>query len=63
MTHLTDKAAEVASMQGWDDDSIIIHLLGYIHSKGLGADLGDYLAQVAKEERMNVQWEDQADAN
>lgn len=49
-THLPNSSLDIALEQGWDDDSIVIHLAGFIASKGLNDDLARYLAKVAKEE-------------
>ena len=37
MNHLPDEAARIATEQGWNDESIIIHLLGFIQHDASGA--------------------------
>ena len=36
MNHLPDEAARIATEQGWNDESIIIHLLGFIQHDASG---------------------------
>lgn len=50
MDHLTDVSRDIASNQGWDEESIIIHLMGFIAEKELEQELEGYLAEVANEE-------------
>jgi len=50
MKHLPDAAQTIAEEQGWDEESIIIHLMGFIASKDLEAELETYLEEVAEEE-------------
>lgn len=31
LKHLPDAAAGVAAKQGWDSDTLVIHLMGFLH--------------------------------
>ena len=61
MNHLPDEAARIATEQGWNDESIIIHLLGFIQHDASGeapeepaweARLAVYLRTCADDERI-----------
>lgn len=41
---------EIADIQGWDEESTIIHLTGFITEQGLVGEFEKYLQVVAKEE-------------
>lgn len=49
-SNLPEAAGEIAGGQGWDDESIVIHLAGFISSQGLDDELTQYLDKVAAEE-------------
>jgi hypothetical protein len=48
--HLPSGAEPIAYDQGWDDESLVIHLAGFIAKQGLETELTQYLADVAAEE-------------
>jgi hypothetical protein len=49
--HLPDAAGRIAGGQGWDDNSIVIHLVGFIREQGLSDnDVADYFSRAADEE-------------
>lgn len=52
--HLPSGAEQTAYDQGWNDDSLVIHLSGFIASKGLGDELSQYLADAAAEENADL---------
>lgn len=53
--HLPSGTAEqTAYDQGWDDESLVVHLTGFISRKGLNDDLAQYLADVAAEENADL---------
>lgn len=59
--HLPSGAEQTAYDQGWNDDSLVIHLSGFIASKGLGDELSQYLADVAAEENADLVDADEED--
>jgi hypothetical protein len=54
MNHLPEDCIEIAAAQGWDDESIIIHLLGFIRSCRVQDSLADYLQKCANEENADA---------
>jgi len=53
--YLPIRAQEVCETQGWDDQTLIIHLIGFIaeqsqHSAEWGEELAEYFKAVADEE-------------
>lgn len=53
INHLPEKAGEIIDQQGWNADSVIIHLIGFIMKNGPIAweeRLYEYFDDVAKEE-------------
>lgn len=52
--HLPEAAGEIAGGQGWDEESLVIHLAGFISSKGLDEELTQYLSQAAAEEEFGL---------
>lgn len=48
--HLPPTAEQVANAQGWDAESIVIHLAGFIAKEGLNDKLVGYFDAVAIEE-------------
>lgn len=56
--HLPDAAAGVAAKQGWEDETIIIHLLGYLrdnHAATFEKGLELYFGAMADEENGDFQ--------
>ena len=52
--HLPSGAEQTARAQGWNDESIVIHLAGFISEQGLDQQLSDYLSVVADEENADL---------
>lgn len=50
INHLPAAALDIVSDMGWNEESVIIHLNGFIKDKDLEDDLADYLAVAADEE-------------
>ena len=48
--YLPLSAQDTAEAQGWDDESIIIHLTAFISKQNLNTQLGEYFAAIAEEE-------------
>ena len=50
--HLPEGAQDVAAQQGWNDESLIVHLLAFIaeRSPGFDSDLAGFFREVADEE-------------
>lgn len=55
MSNLPIEAADIAAEQGWNDESLIIHLTGFIEHQDLGQALTTYFAVVAAEENASGQ--------
>ena len=52
--HLPSGAEQTAYAQGWDDESLVVHLAGFLSGKGLDQELSDYLAAAADEENADL---------
>ena len=52
--HLPSGAEATANNQGWNDESIVVHLAGFISQQGLNDKLTDYLAVAAAEENADL---------
>lgn len=52
--HLPSGAEQTAYAQGWNDESLVIHLAGFIASRGLDQELSDHLAAAADEENADL---------
>jgi hypothetical protein len=50
MNDLLEDCIKIAAAQGWNDESLIIHLLGYIRACHMQDTLADYLQDRADEE-------------
>ena len=50
MNHLPADVQSIAAAQGWSEESIIIHLVGYIEGHKPDETLKDYMTKVAQEE-------------
>ena len=58
LSHLPPAALAIASEQGWDEATVIIHLVGFIAQEGLTESLSDYLEAVADEEDSDLDFSD-----
>lgn len=58
MKHLPPRAQAAAEQQGWDEDSIIMHLVEFIESQVLLEELEEYFEEVANEEIENSEGDD-----
>jgi hypothetical protein len=50
MRHLPDDVQEIVGDQGWNDETVIIHLMGYIRACKVKDALADYFQECADEE-------------
>jgi len=48
--HLPAAAQAIAAQQGWNEESLVIHLAGFIQQQGQNDKLAEYLGDVASEE-------------
>ena len=48
--HLPAAAQAIAAQQGWNDESLVIHLAGFIEQQGQNDELAEYLGDIASEE-------------
>jgi len=51
--HLPTAAQETAEAQGWEDESLIIHLSAFIKEHSLTQELAEYFEAIATEENAN----------
>ena len=58
-----DDFNDVVDEAGWDEDSQIIHLVGFIQGKDLTEDLIEYFETIADEERENADSDDDYDGD
>lgn len=61
INHLPAAALDIVSDMGWNEESVIIHLNGFIAEKDLEDELAEYLAVVADEEGGEVDESDGPD--
>lgn len=61
INHLPTAALDIVSDMGWDEESVVIHLKGFITEKDLDDELAEYLAVVADEEGGEVDESDGID--
>jgi len=52
--HLPSGAEQTARAQGWNDESLVVHLAGFISDQGLDQQLSDYLSAAADEENADL---------
>ncbi|MFZ3482199.1 hypothetical protein [Sphingomonas sp. 3-13AW] len=54
LAHLPSSAVQTAADQGWNEETLVVLLTGFISRQGLDAQLTDYLATVAAEENAHL---------
>jgi len=52
--HLPSGAEQTSYAQGWNDETLVIHLAGFISAQGLDQQLSDYLSVAANEENADL---------